>query len=165
MSSRVNPSAEPDSVSYETETISSSSGRSTIISAISSSVVDQPSSKSKVTEVKSNKPGCCLESECHCYCGRDCSDNCCCRCMQNTSCCLINFFYYFLLFLRYSIIIPIYLVVVLLLLFLPPFWLFFLCHEDSSENCCTQLGAIWRKINSKFKMADELDSILMIHLI
>ena len=101
MSSRVNPSAKPDRVSYETETISSSSGRSTIISEISSSVVDQPSSKSKVTEVKSNKPGCCLESECHCYCGRDCSENCRCRCMQNTSCCLINFFYYFLLFLRY----------------------------------------------------------------
>ena len=152
MSTRIQPCAEPDSVSYQTETNCSSSGRSTIISEISTSVVDQPNRNSNVTEenVKSNKPGCCLESECYCYCGRDCSDNCCCRCMQNVSCCVINFFYYLLLFLRYSIIIPIYIIVICLIFCLPPLWFCFVWYEDSSGNPCTELGKIWRKINSNF---------------
>ena len=152
MSTRIKPSFESDSVSYQTETKSSSSGRSTIISEISSSVVDQPNRNSKANEekVKTNKPGCCLESECYCDCGRDCSDNCCCRCMQNASCCLVNFFYYFLLFLRYSFIIPIYVIVIFFILFLPPLWFCFICYEDSSGNPCTELGKIWRKINSNF---------------
>ena len=49
MSTRTEPSDVSDSVSYQTETNSSSSGRSTV-SEISSTVVDQPNSQSKVTE-------------------------------------------------------------------------------------------------------------------
>ena len=140
MSTKTEPSDVSDSVSYQTETNSSSSGRST--------VVDQPNSQSKVTEVevKTNKPGCCFECECFC----DCTDNCCCRCMKNVSSCLINFIYYFLLFLKYSIIFPLYVIILCMICLLPPLWFCLICYEESSGNLCTELGAIWRKINSRF---------------
>ena len=151
MSTRSEPGDVSDSVSYQTETNSPSSGRSTV-SEISSTVVDQPNSQSKVTEVevKTNKPGCCFECECYCDCNRDCTDNCCCRCMKNVSNCLINFLYYFLLFLKYSIIFPLYIIILCMICLLPPLWFCFICYEESSGNLCTELGAIWRKINSRF---------------
>ena len=153
MGARRESSDVSDSVSFQTET--STSGRSTIVSEINSTVVDQPNGHSKVTEenitVKTNKPGCCFECECYCDCNRDCTDNCCCRCMQNVSCCVINFFYYFLLFLKYIIIFPFYIIILCLIFLLPPLWFrCLICHEESSGNLCTELGVIWRKINSKF---------------
>ena len=142
VSPRTTSSDESDSVSFETETSSSSSGRSTTISDFSdSTVVDQPHSKSTNTKEKVKKHhSCCLKCECYCDCGRDCTENCCCRCMKDTICCLLNFIW---TLFKYFLIFCIYVLLTCVVICCPPLWILLFCSRGSRGILRL---ALWRNL-------------------
>ena len=170
VSPRASSIDQDESVSYHSETSSSTSSSSrTSKSSVqsgtsySSTVVEQPYKQSKSDKKKSTKQykneygkeekqyksnngveqtstPCCWKCECYCDCGRDCTDNCCCQCMKSSFCCFINFIW---TLFKYLIIFCIYVIITIVVIACPPLW--FLCIFSRGSRGIFRL-ALWSKL-------------------